>query len=91
REDLGLEAAWWGQLPGNFHLRPRSGAITSRNFSALAPFHSYPIGRAQGNEWGPAVAMLKTASGAPFYFNFHAPDSGLGNTFVCGPSGSGKT
>jgi type IV secretion system protein VirB4 len=33
--------------------------------------------------------MLKTASGAPFYFSFHHGD--LGNTFICGPSGSGKT
>ena len=42
-----------------------------------------------GNHWGPAVALLKTASGSPFYFNFH--DGDLGNTFICGPSGSGKT
>ncbi len=89
REDLGLEAAWWAQLPGNFRYRARSGAITSRNFAALSPFHSYPMGRKDGNEWGPAVAMLKTASGSPFYFNFHYGD--LGNTFVCGPSGAGKT
>ena len=89
REDLGLEAAWWAQLPGNFRYRARSGAITSRNFAALSPFHSYPVGRKDCNEWGPAVAMLKTASGSPFYFNFHHGD--LGNTFVCGPSGSGKT
>ena len=89
REDLGLEAAWWSQLPGNFRFRARSGAITSRNFAALSPFHSYPVGEKNGNEWGPAVAMLKTASGSPFYFNFHYGD--LGNTFVCGPSGSGKT
>ena len=89
REDLGLEAAWWAQLPGNFRYRARSGAITSRNFAALAPFHSYPIGRKDGNEWGPAVALFKTASGSPYYFNFHYGD--LGNTFVCGPSGAGKT
>ncbi|RDL46696.1 Type IV secretion system protein virB4 [Ensifer sp. M14] len=89
REDLGLEAAWWAQLPGNFRHRARSGAITSKNFAALSPFHSYPVGKKQGNEWGPAVAMLKTASGSPFYFNFHHGD--LGNTFVCGPTGSGKT
>jgi type IV secretion system protein VirB4 len=89
REDLGLEAAWWAQLPGNFRYRARSGAITSRNFAALSPFHSYPMGKKDGNEWGPAVAVLKTASGAPFYFNFHCGD--LGNTFVCGPSGAGKT
>lgn len=89
REDLGLEAAWWAQLPGNFRYRARSGAITSRNFAALSPFHSYPTGQRDGNEWGPAVAILKTASGSPFYFNFHHGD--LGNTFVCGPSGAGKT
>lgn len=89
REDLGLEAAWWAQLPGNFRYRARSGAITSRNFAALSPFHSYPAGQKEGNEWGPAVALLKTASGSPYYFNFHYGD--LGNTFVCGPSGAGKT
>jgi type IV secretion system protein VirB4 len=89
REDLGLEAAWWAQLPGNSRFRARSGAITSRNFAALSPHHSYPAGQKDGNEWGPAVAMLKTASGSPFYFNFHHGD--LGNTFICGPSGAGKT
>jgi len=89
REDLGLEAAWWAQLPGNLRYRARSGAITSRNFAALSPYHSYPTGQKDGNEWGPAVAMLKTASGSPFYFNFHHSD--LGNSFVCGPSGAGKT
>ena len=89
REDLGLEAAWWAQLPGNFRYRVRSGAITSKNFAAFSPFHSYPIGQRDGNEWGPAVAMLKTASGSPLYFNLHYGD--LGNTFIGGPSGSGKT
>lgn len=89
REDLGLEAAWWAQLPGNFRYRARSGAITSKNFAALSPFHSYPIGQKDGNEWGPAVALLKTASGSPYYLNLHYGD--LGNTFMCGPSGAGKT
>lgn len=89
REDLGLEAAWWAQLPGNFHYRVRSGVITSKNFAAFSPFHSYPVGQRDGNEWGPAVAMLKTASGSPLYFNLHYGD--LGNTFIGGPSGSGKT
>lgn len=89
REDLGLESAWWAQLPGNFRYRVRSGAITSKNFAAFSPFHSYPAGQRDGNEWGPAVAMLKTASGSPLYFNLHYGD--LGNTFIGGPSGSGKT
>ncbi|EJF84972.1 type IV secretion system protein virB4 [Bartonella rattimassiliensis 15908] len=89
REDLGLEAAWWAQLPGNFNYRARSGAITSRNFAALSPFHSFPVGKLNDNIWGAAVALLKTQAGSPYYFNFHYGD--LGNTFVCGPSGSGKT
>ena len=89
REDLGLESAWWAQLPGNFRHRKRSGAITSANLASLAPFHGFPTGRADGNPWGPAVAMFKTASASPYYFNFH--DGDLGNTFICGPSGSGKT
>ncbi|MFX8569841.1 VirB4 family type IV secretion/conjugal transfer ATPase, partial [Acinetobacter baumannii] len=41
------------------------------------------------NHWGDAVALLKTASGSPYYFNFHRAD--LGNTMIIGPSGSGKT
>lgn len=89
REDLALEAAFWAQLPGNFAFRPRPAAITSRNFAALAPFHTYPTGRPDGNHWGGAIAVLKTTANSPFYFNFHAGD--LGHTLIIGPSGSGKT
>jgi type IV secretion system protein VirB4 len=89
REDLGLEAAYWAQFPGNFRYRLRPAAITSRNFASLAPFHTHPAGRPAGNHWGPAVAFLRTSAGSPFYFNFHVGD--LGHTFICGPSGSGKT
>lgn len=89
REDLALEAAFWAQFPGVFARRVRPAAITSRNFAALAPFHTYPAGKAHGNHWGPAVALLRTSAGSPFHFNFHVGD--LGHTFICGPSGSGKT
>jgi type IV secretion system protein VirB4 len=89
REDLALEAAFWAQFPGNFSRRVRPAAITSRNFAALAPFHTHPAGRAEGNHWGSAVALLRTSAGSPFHFNFHVGD--LGHTFICGPSGSGKT
>jgi len=89
REDLGLEAAFWAQFPGNFRLRLRPAAITSRNFASLAPFHTHPAGRATGNHWGPAVTTLRTSAGSPYAFNFHVGD--VGHTFICGPSGSGKT
>ena len=89
REDLALEAAFWAQFPGNFRFRARPAAINSRNFAALAPFHTHPAGKAEGNHWGPAVALLRTSAGSPFYFNFHVGD--IGHTFICGPTGAGKT
>jgi type IV secretion system protein VirB4 len=89
REGPALEAAFWAQLPGNFAWRARPAAITSRNFAALAPFHTYPAGRPSGNHWGPAIALMKTAAQSPYYFNFHVGD--LGHTLIIGPSGAGKT
>jgi type IV secretion system protein VirB4 len=100
REDLGVEAAFWAQLPGNFPLRPRKAPITSRNFCAMAAFHNYPAGRATGNHWGSALALLVTSARSPYYFSLHASnpadaDGGsrkdTGHTFICGPTGSGKT
>jgi type IV secretion system protein VirB4 len=100
REDLALEAAYWGQLPGNFPMRARKAPISSRNFAAMAAFHNYPIGRASGNHWGQALTVFMTSAHSPFHFSLHAsdphdPDGGsrkdTGHTFICGPTGSGKT
>jgi type IV secretion system protein VirB4 len=74
REDLALEAAFWAQLPGNFAMRPRKAPLTSRNFAAMAPFHNYPLGRAHGNHWGEALALLCTSARSPYYFSLHASD-----------------
>src|SRR3546814_8082136 len=84
-----FRSAFWAQLPGNFAWRARPAAITSRNFAALAPFHTYPAGRPKGNHWGPAIAMMKTAAQSPYYLNFHVGD--LGHTLIIRPSGAGKT
>jgi type IV secretion system protein VirB4 len=89
REDLGLEAAWWAQLPGNSRYRARRGLVTSRNYAAFAPLHGFPSGQRDGNHWGAATAVLRTGSGAPFHFSWHVGD--LGNAYIVGPSGSGKT
>jgi len=100
REDLALEAAFWGQLPANFLARPRRAPITSRNFAGLSPLHNFPVGRPSGNHWGEALTVLKTSAGSPYHFSLHAtdrrdPDGGsrrdTGHTFICGPTGSGKT
>ena len=89
REDLALEAAFWSQLPGNFKWRPRPAPINSYNFVGMSAFHNYPTGKRIGNHWGDAVALLKTSSGAPYFFNYHKRD--LGITLLTGQSGTGKT
>ncbi len=93
REDTGLEAAFWAQLPGNFSYRPRPALITSRNFSGFASFHNFPTGHIDGNHWGPALCMFKTTSETPFHFGFHRYESGMppGNGVLIGPTGTGKT
>ncbi|SMF42838.1 type IV secretion system protein VirB4 [Azospirillum oryzae] len=93
REDLALEAAYWAQLPGNLRLRTRPGAVSSRNFAAMASLHNYPAGAAQGH-WGEPLTLLRTTGGTAYRFHLHAPTgtvSDLGNVFIAGPAGSGKT
>ena len=89
REDVNLEPAFWSQFPGNFKDIARRALVSSNNFASLASCHSFPIGTAEGNHWGPAITLLETTSAGPYYFNFHKGD--LGNFTVIGPSGSGKT
>lgn len=89
REGAALEAAYWSQLVGNFAWRARPAPITSLNFAAFSPFHTFPAGFASGNHWGDAVALLKTNARSPYFFNFHKGD--LGHTLIIGPSGGGKT
>lgn len=97
--DRALVSAWWAQLPGNWTWRPRPAPITSLNFLCLASLHNYLFGKPSGNPWGPAVTMLKTTGGTPYYLNFHATleerdETGmrrLGNTGFLGKSGTGKT
>ncbi|MBP2300910.1 VirB4 family type IV secretion/conjugal transfer ATPase [Azospirillum picis] len=93
REDLALEAAYWAQLPGNMRLRPRPGAVSSRNLAAMASLHNYPTGAA-GGHWGEPLTLFRTTGGTAYRFHLHAPTetvTDLGNVFVAGPAGSGKT
>ncbi len=97
--DRALIAAWRAQLPCNWYWRPRPAAISSLNFLSFSGLHNYLFGKASGNPWGPAVTMLKTNSGTPYFFNFHTSlaerdEKGarrLGNTMLIGQSGTGKT
>ena len=89
REDVNLEAGFWGQLPGNEGFIVRRSLISSANMACFASLHGFAMGQASANHWGDAVTLLETTSSTPFFFNFH--DRDLGNFTVIGPSGSGKT
>lgn len=84
-----MELARWAQLPGNFGCIARPAPISSQNFAAFASLHNYAYGKPAGNHWGPAITVLETVSGTPYFFNFHDGDNG--NTVIVGASGSGKT
>lgn len=93
------ECAWFAQLPGNASMRPREASISSRAFADLSPFHNFARGKRTGNPWGEAVALFRTPSGQPYYFNFHISPEGkdsldekfAGNTSIIGTTGVGKT
>jgi type IV secretion/conjugal transfer VirB4 family ATPase len=93
------DAAFFAQLPANWSYRPRLAYLTSLNFAGLCSFHNFLRGKRDRNPWGQAVTLLKTPSGQPLYFNFHASKEDedsldkklLANTRVIGQSGTGKT
>ena len=87
-ERLGLEAAFWSQLPGNLDWRTRPGAINSRNFAGLASFDNFP-GGGQTGHWGPPLARFRTNGGTAYDYVPHVADVAM--TIIFGPIGSGKT
>lgn len=97
--ELIADAAWFAQSPGNWRWRARAAKLTSKNFAALSPFHNFPAGKRDRNPWGEAITILKTPSGSPCYFNFHASPVNAdsydkkqpGNTTIIGATGTGKT
>lgn len=89
RERINMEPSYWGQLPGNIDYIVRRSTINTLNLAGFASMHNYPPGKKYDNHWGPAVTVLDTTSGTPFYFNFHVRD--VGHTLIIGPTGAGKT
>ena len=88
REQLALEATLFSIIPGNFHLRSREAAISSRNYAAFVSMHNFPLGERKGF-WGGPIAIFRTAGGTPFLFHIHC--DGVGNVLITGSVGSGKT
>ncbi|TQX83531.1 MULTISPECIES: VirB4 family type IV secretion/conjugal transfer ATPase [Rhizobium] len=88
QEGIGMEAAYWSQLPGNMRWRTRPGAITSHNFAGLVSFENFPEGSSSGH-WGDAIARFRTNGGTAFDYIPHEHDVGM--TAIFGPIGRGKT
>jgi type IV secretion system protein VirB4 len=87
-ERLGLEAAFWSQLPGNVEWRTRPGAISSKNFAGLSSFDNFPAGQSNGH-WGRPIARFRTDGGTAYDYVPHVVDVAM--TIIFGPIGSGKT
>ena len=67
-----LICTYFSTLPGNFKYgRIRAMPISSKNFSKFFPMHNHPRGNAKGSQWGMPIALMKTAAGGPYFFNFH--------------------
>ncbi|HDR9474420.1 VirB4 family type IV secretion/conjugal transfer ATPase [Burkholderia multivorans] len=78
-----LITQYFGMLPGNF-LTDRLDAmpVSTDNFAAFFPMHNFMTGRAEGTQWGMPITVLKTTSGAPYFFNFHVSRKTLKNQGV---------
>lgn len=96
---VATDAAWYSQLPCNWFYRPRVAFTTSLNFASMAGMHNLPTGKRSGLPWGDCLTALRTPSGQPFYFSYHAcPDDAdytgkplVGHTMITGKSGVGKS
>ena len=88
QEGIGMEAAFWSQLPGNVEWRTRPGAINSRNFAGFSSLENFPTGDRHGH-WGSALARFRTNGGTPYDYVPHVEDVGM--TAIFGPIGRGKT
>ena len=95
KETLGVEPAFWSQIPCNHHLIIRASLITSQNFVDFCPLHNTQTGWNCENFLGGAVTLLETPSKTPVYFNYHTKGSktnpSKGHAAIFGGNNAGKT
>ena len=95
KETLGLEPAFWSQIPCNHHLITRASLITSQNFVDFCPLHNTQTGFNNENFLNGAVTLLETPSKTPVFFNYHAKGSktnpSKGHAAIFGGNNAGKT
>ena len=95
KETLGLEPAFWSQLPCNHHMITRASLITSLNFVDFCPIHNTQTGYKDENHLGGPVTLLETPSKTPVFFNYHTKGSktnpSKGHAAIFGGNNAGKT
>jgi type IV secretion system protein VirB4 len=89
REDLNLELAYLGSIPGNHHYIMRKSLLSSRNMADLCTFNNHYCGDVRGSIWGHPISLLSASNGNNIYFNFHIGK--VGSTAIYGQTGTGKT
>lgn len=95
KESLGLEPAFWAQIPGNHAFIARASLITSHNFVDFCALHNYQTGFKDKNHLRSAVTLLETPSKTPVWFNYHGQSSptnpAKGHAVIFGGNNAGKT
>lgn len=95
KESLGIEPAFWSQIPCNHHLIARASLITSQNLVDFCPLHNTQSGFINQNFLGSAVTLLESPSKTPMFFNYHSKGSktnpSKGHAAVFGGNNAGKT
>jgi type IV secretion system protein VirB4 len=88
-EDVGMEAAYWAQLPGSpRYLRAREGGLPSVAYAAFSSLHSHPKGDTQ-HYWGRPLYRARTIANTATDVPWHVRD--VGNRVRIAPVGRGKT
>ncbi|MCE2686958.1 MAG: hypothetical protein LW595_00150 [Rickettsiales bacterium] len=82
REELFLEHCFWAQIPANFNFLKRQKLFNSKTVAGFVALYSFPTGAIDGNHWGSAVSVIRTALNTPYFFNFH--NKNIGHTIIVG-------
>lgn len=88
-EDIGMEGAFWAQLPGSpAYLQARAGGLPSIAFAAMSSLHAHARGDRK-HHWKRPVYRARTVANTAYDVPWHVEDVGHQARF--GPTGSGKT
>ncbi len=92
REDLRFEECYWAQLPGNFEFVNRLISTYTGHVGGFANLDASPRGVEIPTAWGAPLLSFQTATGQPYSFSLHTPQSGAkGHMFAVGEDASDKT